>query len=139
MKVSIALHTGEPDPYGNQRALEAAYQNYNRQYADLEIDPHYGGATAAFKVTFPEAGETFAAYYFSIGTCVAPFDLGGSVIVYGSITSPLRGVAGDSPVLDAGVVVDADRMKQLDLVVQDGVFWREKTEDELKVTYPKAA
>ncbi len=135
MKVSVALHSGEPDPHGNQRACEAAYQNYNRQYADLEIDAETGGAISRFTVTFPMSGEPFRAYFFSIGVCIAPPDLGGSIILYGPINEPLGGDAGTSPTLQAALVVDAERMKSLDLVVKEADGWREKTEDELRNSY----
>ncbi len=136
MKVSVALHGGEPDPFGNQRACEAAYQNYNRCYADLEIDRETGGAISRFNVTFPASGEKFAAHYFSIGVCTAPSDLGGSIIIYGPITGSLAGGPGTAPVLDVALVVDAERMKVLNLVVEEADGWREKTEDELRLTYP---
>ncbi len=139
MKVSIALHIGEPDPNGNQRGSEAAYMNYNRGHADLVVDPETGAGFCQFNLTFPESGENFHANYFSIGVCVAPPDLGGSIIVWGPITGGLTGTIGSAPTLDAAGGVDAERMKMLDLVVFENGVWREKTEAELRVTYPKAA
>lgn len=140
MKVSIALHTGEPDPYGNQRALEAAYQNYNRQYAELEIDHDTGNGIAQFNVEFPTAGEPYAAYFFSIGTCIAPADLGGQIILYGPINPALCGHAGSKPGLNAAALVERQRLVAMQLIqFTDSRGWTEKTADELRDVYPKAA
>src|SRR5882757_5187468 len=123
MKVSIALHVGEPDPRSNQRDLEATYQNYNRRYADLEIDQSTGNGLCDFAEVFPIAGELFIANFFSIGICVAPTDLGGSIIIFGPIPGGLRGNIGNFPSLEAACFVENARLVELGLVVRDGVFW----------------
>ena len=141
MRVSIALHMECPDlRAGNQRDSEAAYQNYNRQYADLEIDPQTGNGDAAFAVTFPVNGEpAVTAKYFSLGTAIAPPDLGGYIIICGPITGAARIGQGEGYILDAACHVEARRLMDMGLIVFESGSWRAKTDDELRNTYPKAA
>lgn len=141
MKVSIALHMECPNlRFGNQRESEAAYQNYNRQYADLVIDPATGDGDVAFNVIFPANGEiAVTVRYFSLGTAIAPPDLGGYIIICGPITGAARIGTSEAYTLDAACRVESKRLQDMGLIVFESGVWREKTEDELRVTYPKAA
>lgn len=87
VKISIALHSQEPDLDGNQRQWELTYRDYNRQYAIMAIDENGDGFVHAADLAFPNNGEnaTQFATHFSIGVAVAPGGQGGSIINMGEI------------------------------------------------------
>lgn len=88
MRVSVALHRAEPRIGGNQRDIECAYRNYNRQYADLSDDGH-----CIVDIAFPPMDETFehwVALYWSIGVCQdVPQDTGGGILNYAPLYEPM--------------------------------------------------
>lgn len=115
MKVSVTLHRGEVDLDGNQRTLEARYCGYNRQYADLKIDPATGDGTFGFvDLTFPNVqadNETLT--HFSIGVCEGPADKGGAIISFGPLQEPIQATPGHSPQLTAMGGVYAARLAEM--------------------------
>lgn len=101
MKVSVTLHTSRPDQDGNQRDHEARYQNYNRQYSELVVDPTTGNATCEFDaMPFPRVPDEDQVFtWFSLGVCVAPADQGGAIIIAGPLAPALVAPIGTIPQL----------------------------------------
>lgn len=118
MRVSITLHTDEPDQDGNQRDVEASYCGYNRAYAELVTQPS-GDAVCEFKnLEFPKVQadpEVFT--HFSLGVCIAPAGQGGSIIIVGPLEQPIDAKVDTIPRLTALVGV---RKARLDTMRADG-------------------
>lgn len=112
MRVSVTLHTDEPDQDANQRQYEARYRNFNRQYADLAIDPKTGDGTCQFDgLLFPEVGDAGEVLtFFSIGVCIAPADQGGAIIIAGPVNPVIDAYRGRKPLLSAAIAVRASRL-----------------------------
>jgi hypothetical protein len=124
VKVSIALHTREPDPDGNQwdGGYEATYGGYNRQHVMMEIDNNGDGFARADAITFPNVNsdpETFS--FFSVGVAMAPSGQGGSIIIAGPLEPPFYAAPGTSPQLK-NFAIGVYR-KRLDEMRADGRFF----------------
>src|ERR1700748_3815296 len=127
MKVSVVLHKDEPDHNGNQRQVEAAYGGYNRQYADLVIDPETGMGVCDFNVTFPQVqnGPEHATH-FSLGLCYAPPCQGGSIIIASIIDGGKSCNLGETPNLCGAALIVRDRLIERGVIVPDGDQWGAK-------------
>lgn len=138
MKVSVALHPREPDAEGNQRIGECRYGGYNRQTADMVIDPNTGAGLIEIRnMNFPNvATDPETVRFFSIGRCFAPEGWGGAVIIAGQFNPPIDAAVDHTPqVTFIAAAVEPERMKTLGLVVQERTGgWREKSETELRAT-----
>ena len=120
MRVSVTLHRQQPGEDGNQREYEAQYQNFNRQYAEMVIDPDTGTATCQFEgLKFPAVGDDSreVLQFFSIGCCQAPADAGGAVIISGPLLVPIVADKDVVPVLSAACAIPAERIAAM---VDDG-------------------
>lgn len=119
MRVSVTLHTDEPELDGNQRQHEAEYQGFNRQHIPMMIDEDGNGFCQFINLPFPENTEDVVEIvtHFSIGVCVAPSNQGGNIIICGALEKPIRIGKGYSPKITATVGVRAERLTEM---VKDG-------------------
>jgi hypothetical protein len=118
IKISVALHTQEPDIDGNQSQFELGYMNYNRRHIFMTIDDNGDGFFQATDLQFPSNGEYVApvATWFSIGVAVAPANQGGAIINAGPIgTGPIIIVKGRGPMLTIAGGIHAERLNKMRL------------------------
>lgn len=108
MRVSVSLHKLEPDENANQSWREADYQNFNREYAEMEFDEAGNGLVTIKNMQFPECGgddrERQVLTHFSIGVCEGPLGRGGSIINAGPLDAAIEIRPGYSPELRAAMV-----------------------------------
>ncbi len=103
MRVSVALHSDEPDT--NQRQHEASYRDYNRAYADLAKNGN-GGVCKFRDLKFPKVGaDPVRLTHFSIGICEGAPDTGGTIIAIGVLAEPIMAEVGDEPTLSSRMEV----------------------------------
>lgn len=119
LRVSVALHYGEPADDGNQADAEARYGGYNRQYAHMAITPD-GAVVENAVFQFPEVqNHAERLTHFSFGD-----PNGGAIIITGPINPPIDvDAAGDNrfPQLNLTMVgVKLDKLRVLGMINDDG-------------------
>lgn len=108
-KVSVTLHTFEPNPNGNQREREIKYCGYNRQYAEMTYDDEGNGRVAFDGMTFPKVqADPECATAFSIGN-----PDGGDIIITGPVDPAVVCNVGNEPQLSAAVAVNAEHLNAM--------------------------
>lgn len=136
MKVSIGLHREMPSEDGNQRQNEIWYGGYNRQLADMQIDPETGnGICIINEMSFPPVlTDPEHARYLSFAEAHAPDGYGGKIIIAG----PFEGggfmmLQGEAPfVKQFAAGVYAEKLKKLGCIKQVDDKWVELSEEELR-------
>lgn len=135
MRVSVSIHTAEPDQSGNQQDHEARYGGYNRQYAELMIDPTTGNGSCILRgIAFPSVQsdpEEFT--HFSIGVCLAAEGYGGAIISAGPLGNVVKAPVGSTPFIGIALCgIYREKLEFLNLIHCDDGRWVEKTEEELR-------